>query len=251
MEYIERYFCSDPDTELNEHERRELAEHLASCAECREQLLVEQATKAMLQSEIPIVPAPNALRQRIIAGLDWEDQRKRNPITRRQMTWMAAAAIAACLILLIANLRGRPALDPTFDAAIASYQQSERSFTPTVAVGSNEEMALALINQFGVPLVWDFSSMGLKPAGGRIDRNADGKAVAYSMYKGERGSLLCIISRDDTFHFPPGGKIVKGIYLYRHDGFTIAATNRYAVFCVMVTRLPEAELAHAFDQLPS
>ena len=254
LEYIERYLCSDPDTELNVDERRALAEHLANCPECREHLVVERATKAMLQAEIPIVLAPDALRRRIIAGLDQEDRarhRRRNLISRRQMTWMAAASIAACLILLLANLRSRQALDPTFDAAIASYQRSEQSFTPTVGVRSNDELAVALINQFGVPLVWDFSSMGLAPVGGRIDRNADGKAVAYSMYKGGRGSLLCIISRDDTFHFPPGGQIVKGIHIYRHDGFTIAATNRYAVFCVMVTRLPVADLARVFDHLPA
>jgi hypothetical protein len=76
-------------------------------------------------------------------------------------------------------------------------------------------------------------------------------SAAYSMYRGGGGSLLCIISRNDAFHFPPGGQTVKGIHLYRYNGFSIAATNRYAVFCLMVTRLPVADLARAFDRLPA
>jgi hypothetical protein len=80
---------------------------------------------------------------------------------------------------------------------------------------------------------------------------ADGKVIAYSLYKGGKGSLLCIIDRDEDFRFPPGDQVVKGIHLYRYKGYSIAATNRYSVFCVMITDLPLSDLARAFEQLPA
>lgn len=253
-EIIERYICSDSGAALSADERRAIEDHLAICAECREELAGEREAKTMMQAQIPIIAAPDALRSRILDALDREDRsrhRSSRSMSRRTMLWTgAAAALAACLILIVANLRPRHAANPTFDSAIASFVQSERSFKPTIG-GSNDALAVALINQFGVPLVWDFSSIGLAPAGGRIDRTADGNAVAYSIYKGDRGSLLCIITRKEDFHFPAGGLTVKGIHIYRRDGFSIAATNRYAVFCIMVTRLPAADLARAFSNLPA
>ena len=253
-DYIDRYVGAHADDELSAEERLAVSEHLANCEECRDQLAIERTTKAMVQKAIPIVSAPDALRRRIIEAFDAEDRAQRKArarISRRPMLWIAATSIAAAVLMLVVNLNLNRAANPTFDAAIAAYLKSEQSFTPTVGAGSNDDLALAMINQFGVPMVWDFSSIGLAPAGGRIDHTTDGKAVAYSMYKGSSGSLLCIIKRTDKFNFPSSDQVVKGIHLYRYKGFSIAATDRYAVFCVMVTRLPIADLARGFADLPA
>jgi anti-sigma factor (TIGR02949 family) len=256
-EYIERYLSAHADDELNADENEAVSAHLATCAECRETLAVERATKAMIQTRVRVIPAPDALRRRIVAALDAVDENeprlrlvaRRKTFVRRPAFWMAAVSLAASLILLTLNFGIYQPANRTFDAAIASYVKSEKSFVPTI--GSNDQLAEALINQFGVPLVWDFSSIGLAPVGGRIDHADNGKVVAYSMYKGHTGSLLCIIDRHEGFHFPAGGQIVKGIHIYKYKGYSIAATDRYAaVFCVMVTRLPDTDLARAFDQLP-
>jgi len=252
-EYIERYIVSDRGTELDLEERAAISEHLAGCPECREKLESERATKSILQKKVPIVAAPPALRMRILATLDASDARERSSrvATSGRRFWLTAGAMAAAAILIVAILQQRQRPVAAFDKAIAAYEQSEQNFTPAVGTESEDRLAVALINEFGVAPVWDFSSVGLSPAGGRIDHSADGKAIAYGRYNGQHGSLLCIIDRDDTFHFPPGGQVIKGVHIYRYRGFSIAATNRYAVFCIMVTRLPVVDLAHAFDQLPT
>ena len=257
-EYIERYISSDCAVEPNPKERMAILEHLASCPECAEQSARERGIKSILQAKVPIVPAPDSLRMKIAAALDNEDaseRARRSSVFRPAMVfrpaiWTTAAVMAAAAILLVVILRVRQTSVPAFDEAITSYRQSERNFTPAIGTNSNEGLAVALINEFGVAPVWDFSSLGLSPVGGRIAHAADGKATAYSMYQGQRGSLLCIVERNDNFHFPPSGQIVKGIHIYQYDGYSIAVTNRYSVFCIMVTRLPVTDLARAFNRLP-
>ena len=252
--HIELDLSAHLDDELGTEERRAVEAHLASCAECRGRLVAERATKALLREGLPIIQAPAALRERISAALDAADRAKpraRAREFRKPLLWVAVGSLAACLAVLVVNLQWREPGNPMFDPAVASFLKSEKDFSPNVRSGSTDALAIALIEQFGVAPIWDFSSLGLVPAGGRIDHTADGKAVAYTLYKGAQGSLLCRIDREEVIHFPSGGRVVKGVYLYRYKGFSIAATNRYAVFCVMVTRLPVAQLGRAFDQLPT
>jgi anti-sigma factor RsiW len=253
--YIELYLSAHLDDELGIEERRAAEDHLAGCAECRGKLAAERATKALLQEGLPIIAAPAALRERISAALDVIDRaqpKARVRVFRRPMLWMAVGgALAACLAVLVVNLRLTGTGNPMFDPAVASFLKSEKDFSPNIGAGSTDALAIALIEQFGVAPIWDFSSLGLRSAGGRIDHTTEGKAVAYTLYKGAHGSLLCVIDREEVLHFPSGGKVVKGVHIYQYKGFSIAATNRYAVFCVMVTRLPVEQLARAFDQLPN
>jgi len=60
-EYIERYLSAHADDELNADENEAVSSHLATCAECRETLAVERATKAMIQNRVRVIPAPDAL----------------------------------------------------------------------------------------------------------------------------------------------------------------------------------------------
>jgi len=254
-QYVELYLGLDADDELSQEKRREVSDHVTSCKECETLLATERETRAMLRENVPQIPAPDALRQRISASLDAADRAESRIMSarrfKRPIRWAAAVAIAALLAVIIVNGRTHSTANPAFDAAIASYVDSQRKFVPTVGAASTDELAVALINQFGVPLVWDFSSIGLTSRGGRIDKTPDGKVVAYSLYQGSKGSLLCIIKRDDSFRFPSGDQVVKGIHFYRYKGYSIAATNRYSVFCVMVTNLSVADLERALDRLPA
>jgi anti-sigma factor RsiW len=250
-EYIEHYLCADADGELAPAERDEVLVHLAGCALCRERLEAERALKATIRTELPMLRASDALHHRVRAGLDAIDRADtRRRALRSPVMWLSAVALAASLALVTIKLRAQPR-NPMFDAAIASFERSQQNFVPTVGAKSVDELAVALINQFGVALVWDFTSMNLLPVGGRIEHAPDGSPVAYTMYEGSKGSLLAIITREDVVRPPSGGTVIKGIHIYQYQGFTIAETNRYAVLCVMVTRLSPGELERAFERLPA
>jgi len=250
-QYIERCLSADADNELETHEQPEAIAHVSGCAECRRTLAAESAMKSEMQN-LAMVRAPVELRDRILAALDEIDSRSQSRVLslRRPLAWTAIGALAACLIAAIV-LRVQQPANPAFDAAIESFVNSEQSFASNVPSKSADELAVSYINQFGVPMAWDFSSIGLEVAGGRIDQSSDGRPIGYSLYKGSRGSLLAVIYRNDLFNFPAGGETVKGVHIYHYRGYSVAATNRYSVFCIMVTRLPASDLAHAFTQLPS
>ena len=250
-QYIERYLSADADGELETNEQREATAHVSGCVDCRRALESELAMKSELK-KLRSVSAPAELRDRIMAALDEADRRSDSRVRflRRPIAWTAIGAIAACLIAVMV-LRAQQPANPAFDAAIESFVKSERSFAPNVPCKSADELAVSYIDRFGVPMAWDFSSIGLEVAGGRIDQSSDGRAIGYSLYKGSRGSLLAVIYRNDEFNFPVGGETVKGVHIYHYRGYSVAATNRYSVFCIMVTRLPPSDLAQAFSQLPS
>jgi anti-sigma factor RsiW len=250
-QYIERYLSADADHELEAHARREAAAHVSGCEDCRRVLDSEIAMKSEVK-RLATVTAPAELRNRIMAALDEVDRRSQSRVRylRRPLALTAIAALAACLIA-VTILRVQQPANPAFDAAIESFVKSEQSFASNVPSKSADELAVTYIDRFGVPMAWDFSSIGLEVAGGRIDQSSDGRPIGYSLYKGSRGSLIAVICRNDLFNFPPGGETVKGVHIYHYRGYSVAATNRYSVFCIMVTRLPTSDLAQAFSQLPS
>jgi hypothetical protein len=250
QQVIEYALHPDADDQLSDAERRAMSEHLATCAECREKLASEATLKMEIQA-VSTAKTPIDLRDRILAALDEVDSASEPRVRylRHPVVWIASAALAASLILVIFNLRVSEPSNPAFDTAIQSFANSERSFSANAK--SPDEVAVAFIDQFGVPMAWDFSPMGLTLAGARIERAADGSAIGYGLYRGARGSLLCMMYRDDQFRFPAGGEVVKGIHIYQYRGFSIAATNKYSVFCIMVTRMSTGELAQTFSRLPA
>jgi hypothetical protein len=252
QQVIEYALHRNADDQFSDAERKAMSEHLATCAECREKLAAEAALKMKIQA-VSQAQTPIDLRDRILAALDEVDRTSEPRVRylRKPVVWIASAALAASLILLILNLRVAGPSNPVFDAAIQSFVNSERSFLASEPSRSPDEVAVAFIEQFGVPMAWDFSSMGLTLAGARIDRAADGSAIGYGLYRGARGSLLCVMYRNDLFRFPAGGEVVKGIHIYQYKGFSVAATNKYSVFCIMVTRMPAGELAQTFSHLPA
>ena len=252
-QYIEQYLSADVDGALNAAERQAVTNHLAVCADCRQRQADERALKALLREKIPIVDAPFELRRKIIADLDREDARSAANVrfTRRPLLLasLGAFAVAATVLvaILIGGLRGlgRQPSNRAFESAVKDYIKAEHNFAANSALGSPDDLAVALSAELGYPFVWDFSAVGLNMVGARIDHRPDGDAVAYSLYKGKAGSILCISFRKHDLIFPPGGKELHGVRFYQYNGFWIGVVNYGAVFCYFVTRLTPDQMLPA------
>jgi anti-sigma factor (TIGR02949 family) len=248
-QYIEQYLSADVDGELSSAERQAVAAHLADCAECRERLSAERALKGLLKERLPVVAAPPELRRRIIAALDRETAQPavRSFRLARQPLWMGAAlaAAAAVLVVILIRIPGQPPANSTFDAAVKDYLSSQQSFASAPGLDSLPQLAVALANEFGYPWVWDFSSLGLSLTGARIDHLPGGKAMAYSLYKGPRGSILCINFRELAYRPPPGGKLLHGVRFYKYKDLSIGVVSYATVYCLIVSRLTPAQMAPA------
>ena len=69
-QHFEEYLSSYLDQELETKERRELEGHLEVCSLCRGRLEEERRIKALLAKKVPWLRAPQALRDRIIVGIE-------------------------------------------------------------------------------------------------------------------------------------------------------------------------------------
>ena len=249
-QYIEEYLSADVDGELSATERQAVAAHLATCADCRRRQDDERAFKALLRQRIPIVAAPPELRRGIIAAVDRETSR---PLSvrrfgRRKLWLNALGALAAASVLVAVIFKGMSPPQPAnrgFDAVVKDYLSAERSFASNPALGSLPDLALALAIEFGVPYVWDFSSLGLTLAGARIEHLPNGNPVAYALYKGQRGSILCINFRRLDYKFPSGGEELRGVRFYKYQHINIGIVHYGSVYCYLVTRLTPAQIAPA------
>jgi hypothetical protein len=251
-QYIEHYLSADIDGELAGAERQAVMAHLADCADCRQRRSAERALRSVLRERLPIVSAPPEVRASIIAALDRETAQtavKPASMTRtRRPLWIGSIATlaAAAAVIAVIVIRGMgPPPNSTFEAAVTDYLQSEQRFTSNGGLHSVDELAMALANEFGYPYIWDFSSLGLTLAGARIDHLPSGKVMAYSLYKGPRGSILCINFRQLDYSPPPGGEELHGVRFYRYKDLWIGVVRYGSVFCLLVTRLTPAQMVPA------
>jgi anti-sigma factor RsiW len=250
-QYIEQYLSPDVDGALDTAEQQEVSAHLATCADCRQRQAEERAIKTLLRQSIPTVRAPAELRQSIIASLDLEDARmavrgrrfSRRPLLVGSVA-AAAVAVAAIVLFMVISL-SRPPSNPAFDSAVRDYVKAQQSFAANSALSSPADLAVALSSELGYPFVWDFSALGLSMTGARIDHRPDGQVVAYSLYKGKAGSILCISFRKGDLIFPPGGEESHGVRFYNYGGVWIGVVNYGRVFCYFVTHLTPAQMLPA------
>jgi len=158
-------------------------------------------------------------------------------------------ALAAAAVLFVIALRKGigppPPSNKGFDVAVKDYLSSEQSFASNSALGSLPQLAVALASEFGYPYVWDFSPLGMNLAGARIEHLPGGQTVAYALYKGARGSILCINFRQLDYQLPPGGQELHGVRFYKYKDLNIGVVRYGTVFCYLVTRLTPSQMAPA------
>jgi len=162
------------------------------------------------------------------------------------------AALSAAMVLLVTFLHGQHQLGaqvPDFDLAIESYGHSLVDFHPNVPSDSLGTVLKAYI-EHGMPAyMWDFSPEGYKLVGGRVEMLPDGSPITYTMFRGNAGSIFCLIRATEGFNPPAGMYEQRRNYLfYSYRGYSVCLSNvgNYGSYvCVLVSRLPMKDFMHA------
>jgi hypothetical protein len=171
-----------------------------------------------------------------------------SPTSRAIERALFPVALAAAVVLLVMFLRPQremAAAVPDFDLAIQSYGRSLTNFTPNVPSDSPEALLKAYIEHGMPPYMWDFGPGGYKLVGGRFDPLPDGTPITYTLFRGNRGAIICMFKATDGFNPPAGVYKERRHYLFYHyKGYSICLNNvgGYGNYiCVLVARLPMKE----------
>jgi len=247
------------DGRLDAAERRELEEHLAACARCRDQLAALEAAREAVREALETPPLPPGLEVRILDRLDREDAERRSapaapPRWPAAGRWLPVAAGLAAATLLFWFLRGAP--EPrTFDpvAAAAEAHAGLAASLPAGLAAGESAVVEARWRDGGVDFparVLDLGAMGIALAGGDVTP-LDGRAAARTVYRGGAGWLVCLMYRGTIAELPAAEEVREQggfrFHVYRRDGRTLVFWQEGEVVCALVgTGDPEEVVGLAF-----
>lgn len=234
------------DGRLDATERRELEEHLASCARCRDQLAALEAVRSAVRDGLEQPPPPPGLEVRILDRLDREDAERRPPTAAAPRwpaagRWLPIAAALAVATLLFFLLRGAPEPEPADLVAAATRAHAE--------LGASLPEGLAVADAAAVEARWraggvdfparvlDLGAMGIALAGGDVAA-LDGRAAARTVYRGDGGWLVCLMFRGAVDALPAADEVRARdgfrFHVFRRDGRTLVFWQEGAVVCALV-----------------
>jgi len=204
----------------------------------------------MVHGGAVMLKTPADVREKIRAAIAGDEARTSSlAVLRRARVWVPlAVAAATAFIFFFFTYPARFARQnpvPLFEVAVASYDAIENHFEPNLPSASPADLSNAYLGHHMPHYIWNFGSSGYKLAGGRVDRLADGRQVAYTFYRGEIGSVLCVFLGAQRAELPQGevfAPLVHMFYPYRGHSICLTKYPNDNFYCVLVTRRPLDEL---------
>ena len=138
------------------------------------------------------------------------------------------AATAAAMALLTLTLRIGSTNVPVsdFDLTIAEYQQSLAGFRSNVRANSIDTLLAAYIERGMPSYMWDLGPEGFKLVGGRFEHLPDGTPITYTLFRGAKGTMICMFRAVGKFEAPRLIHLDRDHFLfYRYRGFSICLVD--------------------------
>jgi anti-sigma factor RsiW len=218
------------DRELDDDGVRRVREHLAECEVCRARVAERQMLGRLIRS-VPYHTAPDRLRARVAS------QTSRSLMTRRLVTWAAAAAVIVAIAGGIARIRTPAPDENTIVAEVVDGHVRSLMANHLFDVQSTDQHTvkpwfLGKLD-FSPPVV-DLSTSGFPLIGGRLDYLA-GRPVAALVYQRHQHTINVFVS-------PDGRDSFRAIDARSLRGFHVRHWTRDGMSYWAISDLNESEL---------
>lgn len=189
------------DNALGLADAARLNRHLQRCAACRAELAAIRGLGHALRAQAPYHRAPDALHQRVLAGLPHDGQHgpapaaPAVPMRGRMVGWglqawanVGTAVVAACAVALAAALwLQRPAAQGLLaQQVVASHVRALLSGHPIDVISTDEHTVKPWFNgrlDYAPPVI-DLAAQGFPLAGGRVDYVAARRVAVLTYHTG-------------------------------------------------------------------
>ena len=221
------------DGELAVVDARELEAHLAQCADCARFRDGRVALRAAIETRVPALRAPGALRDRVRAALRATAEPKAS-----RPGWRALALAASLAVVALGSWRlalWRAAGDTLTDEVLTSHVRSLMPGHLTDVLSSDQHTVKPWFNgrlDFSPP-VYDFAGRGYPLLGGRLDY-LNGRTVAVLVY-GRRQHVI------NVFLWPAARGATAGPAAATRQGYHLRhwTATGYAYWVVSDLGVPE------------
>lgn len=230
-ETIEHDLDAYIDQELDSASAQIIREHLEGCERCRGRVSKHQALGRLIRST-PYFTAPQHLRARVAA------QTTRSAMTRRVLTWAAAAALIISVgggltLVRSTNARRDAILEEVVDGHLRSLMGDHLFDVRSTDQHTVKPWFLGKLD-FS-PTVVDLAAIGFPLVGGRLDY-LSGRPVAALVYQRRQHTINVFVS-------PASGDTAGAIERHTVRGFHVRHWIRDGMSFWAVSDLNEAELA--------
>jgi anti-sigma factor (TIGR02949 family) len=256
-EQVQELITGLVDNELSDLERSTIESHLEECPTCEWAYEQERALKREIRKVGATVVAPAGLRKKILS-----DQRIFPKETESPKRWTKLVlplqpfrrpvfGLALLVILVILSLYFmQPSSQPISLAALRLQEKIIRGEVHVREARSQQELnnwlSRAVDSQFG-PIVYDFSSMNVKPVGGLV-QEVKGRQMLVAVFRGNSLYVSCFTflgteedaPKNATVFFDRDKKMK--FYIFSTDGIHAVLHREGNVICILVSNMPPEEL---------
>jgi anti-sigma factor RsiW len=218
------------DGELDTVAALAFEKHLETCAQCRADLAEFREIRRHLQGELTRVPASDALRGKIAAGLAAGDEEAR-PVRPRGWSWQKFAVAAAMVAMVSSGTTfylEQPSEESLWTHGIVNAHERALLAGHTIDVASSSRHTVKpwFSGKTTIaPLVADLSDSGFPLIGGRLDVPLD-RAMPAIVYQAG-AHLISLYMRPAEGESAPKLRKIDGfsVLAWRRNGFAFTAVS--------------------------
>ena len=242
------------DNELSDLERSAIENHLETCSRCEAAYAQERALKIEIRKVATGMVAPASLREKILSDQqtfprETEVPNRWNKLVLPLRRPVLILPLLAIVVISILYLVLRP-IEPVSLTALQLQEKIGGNEVSLHEARSQEELnrwlTQAVDGKFG-PMVYDFSSLNVKPVGGLV-QDVEGRKMLVAVFRGDSLYVNCFTfigteedaPKNATVFFDPEKKMK--FYTFSENGINAVMHREENVICILFSNLPPEQL---------